>query len=386
MALRFKQDDGSDYPAWEEKKLGEIGLFFRGHSYPPNDVLTNRQGILILRSNNIQDGNLCLDDDLQFVSKECHIDPILKKNDVVICMFNGSKHLVGKSAYYKGNSIYKTTIGAFCSIFRSNNILAQYILHTPKYKECITFLLAGSSINFLKNSDLANLEFALPTSLEEQQKIAQVLSDMDDLIYKTEEIIEKQKKLRQGMMQKIFSQKFRFKQANGNPFPAWTNTDIKSISTHKSSNLSLDSLKNNYGVYNLYGATGLLKKIDFFTEKDDYLAIVKDGSGVGRIFYCEKDSSVLSTMSIIKANNQVHLKYLYYILSNVSFKSCTTGSSIPHIYYKDYSQLKIQLPSLPEQKKIAILLSSLDDQILKTEDELNLLKKLKKSLMQQLFS
>jgi len=202
--LRFKQDDGSDFPDWEEKKLGDIGIFLRGRSYSSDDVLSNRQGILVLRSNNIQDGNLSLEDDLQFVSKECNVDIILKKNDIVICMSNGSKHLVGKSAFYKGNFHYKTTVGAFCSIFRSNNSLVQYILKTNKYKEFLKILLAGSLIYKLKNSDLANLKFDFPTSLEEQQKIATCLSDLDNLIEQTKEKLKKYKELKKSLMQHLF--------------------------------------------------------------------------------------------------------------------------------------------------------------------------------------
>lgn len=143
------------------------------------------------------------------------------------------------------------------------------------------------------------------------------------------------------------------------------------IAFKKSSNISANTLENESGEYNIYGATGVLKQISFFKEDQPYVSIVKDGAGVGRLLYCKANTSVLGTLDIIKNLEGIDLKYLYYLLSNVDFTKYVTGSTIPHIYFKDYSVENIHVPCLDEQIKISAFLYSVDRKI---EIENNLLK------------
>lgn len=120
--LRFAEDDSE----WQEITLKDIGTFYRGHSYSSSNVVN--EGLLVLRSNNIKNDVLDFSEDgLQFVNKDCKKELELQKNDIVICMSNGTRRLVGKSAEYIGNYPNKLTVGAFCSIFRTNNKLAKYL-------------------------------------------------------------------------------------------------------------------------------------------------------------------------------------------------------------------------------------------------------------------
>jgi len=67
---------------------------------------------------------------------------------------------------------------------------------------------------------------------------------------------------------------------------------------------------------------------------------VKDGAGVGKILICEPKTSVLGTLDIIKPKKYVNLYFLYSLLSRIRFTKYTTGSTIPHIYFKDYKKEK----------------------------------------------
>ena len=132
--IRFKDENGNDYPDWEEKMLGGIGRFYRGHSYKTVDV--SSAGLLVLRSNNILNDEITLDTGLQYVTKKCSNNIILENNDIVICMANGSKNLVGKSGvFYKNDEFKDVTVGAFCSIYRSKINLSRYLFQTDKYKK-----------------------------------------------------------------------------------------------------------------------------------------------------------------------------------------------------------------------------------------------------------
>ena len=202
QAIRFKADDGSAFPDWEEKKLGDVGNFYRGHSY--NSTNVKDSGLLVLRSSNIKNDSLILDNDLQFVNKDCSDNISLKTNDIVICMANGSKRLVGKSGIYHGDYNGKLTVGAFCSIFRTDNLLSKYILQTVQYRKYLHILLAGTNINNLKNSELSELTFNLPVSSFEQTKIASFLSSIDNKIEQVDKQLDESKQFKKALLQQMF--------------------------------------------------------------------------------------------------------------------------------------------------------------------------------------
>ena len=201
--IRFKDDNGENYPKWEEKSLSELGDFYRGYSYTSNDTSTT--GLLVLRSNNI-DNNKINYDSLQFVNGMCKEELKLKNKDILICMSNGSKNLVGKSAefIYSKDSYKDITVGAFCSIYRSKNVLSKYLLQTQNYKNYLSILLAGTNINNLKNSDLEKLTFYIPNNIEEQTKIANFLSNIDKIIEEENKKLEDLRLWKKGLLQQMF--------------------------------------------------------------------------------------------------------------------------------------------------------------------------------------
>ncbi|WP_233788944.1 restriction endonuclease subunit S, partial [Chryseobacterium scophthalmum] len=154
----------------------------------------------------------------------------------------------------------------------------------------------------------------------------------------------------------------RFKDDNENKFPDWEESKLEDICEKQSSSISANKIEDNIGDYPIYGATGILKKIDFYEVENDYLSIIKDGAGVGRLLYCIGKSSVLGTLDIIKPKD-INLFFLYLLLSRIDFKKYITGSTIPHIYFKDYKKEKVQIPSLKEQEIIANFFKCLDDKI-----------------------
>ena len=105
------------------------------------------QGLLVVRSSNIQAEKLDLSSDLQFVNIEAPAKIVMRKGDIAICMSNGSKRLVGKSAVYQGDFGGTITVGAFCSIFRSEHVLAPFLFRTSAYNEFLHILLSGTNIN-----------------------------------------------------------------------------------------------------------------------------------------------------------------------------------------------------------------------------------------------
>ncbi len=200
--IRFTHSDGSQYPQWQTKKLGELGSFYRGLTYDKSNV--KEKGNLVLRSGNIQEGKLVLNRDLQFVNEPVHFTQVLQEGDIAICMANGSRNLVGKSGVYDGSYDGTITVGAFCSVYRSKNILTIYLLQSWQYLKYLDMLLAGTNINNLKNSDLGELKFEIPVDREEQKKVADFLSGLDSKIIITREKLEKTKEFKKGILQRMF--------------------------------------------------------------------------------------------------------------------------------------------------------------------------------------
>jgi len=123
-----------------------------------------------------------------------------------------------------------------------------------------------------------------------------------------------------------------------------------------SSNLSLKKIEGEEGEYPVFGAKGLVKKVSFFQQQSEYLSVIKDGAGIGRITCHPAKSSVLATMQYLLPRDGFDIQFLAYFLRRVDFEKYRTGSTIPHIYYKDYKNEPVPLLTLSEQVRIVEIL------------------------------
>ena len=201
---------------WQELRIGDVGRCLRGVSYNPQRDLSDRDTettVRLLRSNNVQQSLLSFDD-VQFVEEvRVSEEQILIPGDVVVCMANGSRALVGKSGLFRGNDEVRHTFGAFMGCFRTDAAKAapgfvRFLFLTKRYLDYISNLLAGSAINNLAPSSIESLRFDMPP-LAEQQAIAEILSDMDSEIDALVARREKAELVKQGMMQELLSGRVR---------------------------------------------------------------------------------------------------------------------------------------------------------------------------------
>ena len=167
---------------------------------------------------------------------------------------------------------------------------------------------------------------------------------------------------------------------------SWKTYRLKELLEKKSSSISINQLEDNSGDYPLYGASGFLKGIDFYEMDCDYISIVKDGSGVGNISFHEKNTSVVNTSQYILPKENVDLSFIYYLLQTINLDKYKTGSTIPHIYFKDYSIEKVNIPELNEQKKIGLLFRNIDIKLETLERKYAFYQNFKKYFMQQIFT
>lgn len=153
------------------------------------------------------------------------------------------------------------------------------------------------------------------------------------------------------------------------------------------SNIAQKDLQENEGKYPIYGASGLIKKVDFYQQELPYIAVVKDGAGIGRTMLLPGHSSVIGTVQYILPIDRetVDLKYLYYAIVHMNLSKYFSGATIPHIYYKDYKKEPLRLPELEKQREIAIVFQRIDELIAKREQQLKGLDELVKSRFVEMF-
>lgn len=138
--------------------------------------------------------------------------------------------------------------------------------------------------------------------------------------------------------------------------PNWTYGTLDDVVAKGSSNISLNKIKENDGDYPVYGAKGFVQNTSFYQQKSVYLAIIKDGAGIGRVSKHPEKSSVLATMQYILPKQGYDIDFVKYFLCHINFEKYRTGSTIPHVYYKDYKAEPFPLIELETQRQIVAVL------------------------------
>lgn len=157
------------------------------------------------------------------------------------------------------------------------------------------------------------------------------------------------------------------------------------ICTKSSSSIAQKDLENCDGVYPIYGASGLIKYVDFYQQENPYIAVVKDGAGVGRVMQLPAKSSVIGTMQYIIPNEGINVHYLAYAMEHMNLAKYYTGATIPHIYFKDYCKESLQAHNLDEQCHIALMLDKIVSLISLRKQQLAKLDELVKARFVEMF-
>ena len=267
-----------------------------------------------------------------------------------------------------------------------------------------------------------NIEFLKPykfniPSLPEQQRIANFLSMVDKKVQaltRKKELLEEYKK---GVMQKIFSQEIRFKKEDGSDYVEWEEKklgQLLDLLTDFEANGSFADVKANVEVVNskdyawYVRATDLennspLNSVKYVTEKSyNFLKKTKLSGGellvskrgeIGKLYYYHPKESINATVApnlyLLKLNKSVLPFYLYNYFKNESgnkkLRRINASSTIGALYKDDVKAIRLFIPSIEEQTKIAAFFSSLDEKIDTVGNQLKLMQKWKKGLLQKMF-
>ena len=127
-----------------------------------------------------------------------------------------------------------------------------------------------------------------------------------------------------------------------------------------SSSIAQKDLQGIDGDYPIYGASGFIKNVDFYQQDKPYIAIVKDGAGIGRTMLLPAYSSVIGTMQYIIPKDSIDIGFLYYAICYMNLGKYYSGATIPHIYFKDYQKERIPVFTRDKQESIVKILRSID--------------------------
>ena len=244
----------------------------------------------------------------------------------------------------------------------------------------------GSTIPHIYFKDYGEQSVTIPSFLE-QQSIANYFKSLDALIQSTTQKVASLMQLKEASLISMFPQggettpRVRFKGFEGK----WKEKPLHQICFKESSSIAMDSLGMPKGEYPLFGASGYIQNIEYYQQEKPYVGIVKDGAGVGRANLYPAKSSLLGTMQYILPKSDIDVGFLGYLINKTNLSIYNTGSTIPHIYFKDYGEQSVTIPSFLEQQHIASYFQNLDSQIRLQEQRIEKLKQIKTACLYQMF-
>lgn len=413
--LRFKADDGSDFPNWEEKTLGEL---CEPLTYGMNAAATKFDGEnRYIRITDIDDEtHAFLSNDVVSPSGELDDKYLVKKGDILLARTGAS---TGKSYLYhpKDGKLFYAGFLIKAHVLPSSDdyfIYSQTL--TDRYGKWVKTTSMRSGQPGINANEYASYSFSVP-SLPEQRKIADLLSAVDDVIAAQEAEVAAWEKRKKGVMQKLFSQEVRFKADDGSDFPDWEERTFADVFIKLRNNtLSRDCLNAESGqARNIHYGDVLVKYgfiVDIQNNQVPFLNSdveckrwdrLKDGDIV--IADTAEDDSVGKAVEVTNIGSEVVYSglhtiacrpresfarnYLGYYMNSDAYhdqlRPYMQGIKVTSVSKGNIALTRMSVPSLPEQREIADCLASLDDVIAKAKGELDAWRELKKGLLQQMF-
>ncbi len=311
---------------------------------------------------------------------------------------------IGKLAFV-GNDMYSNE--AICN-FQKPRVCSDYlyyILSRTDFSQYGKQAVKGYTLN---TASLKSIQISIPP-LPEQKAIAGVLSDVDELIAALDKLITKKQNIKQAAMQNLLTGKIRLPGYGG----TWELLKMSQDATINArigwQGLTTSEYLSQGEYYLVTGTDFQFGKINWstanFVAKERYLQdikiqlsvgdvlLTKDGS-IGKVAYIGAlllPATLNSGVFVIRPKTgKYEPLFFYHIMNSLIFKEFLTklsaGSTISHLYQKDFQTFQFLSPPLPEQKAIAEVLSDMDNEIMALQKRRDKIKLVKKGLMQELLT
>lgn len=397
MAYRttsWKNTDIGTIPSdWSIANLSDICDNYTGLTYSPKSV--SESGTLVLRSSNIKQGRLSFYDNV-FVKMEIPSRAMAHDGDVLVCVRNGSAKLIGKSAKVVGNGM---AFGAFMTVLRAKKCSPEFLLFLWQsfyIQEQIKITL-GATINQITNGDIKNFVVPVPSTIPEQQKIAEILTDIEDLITELERVRDKKIAVKTGAMQELLK-----------PKDGWVSTTLKDVMIFRNGYPFKSDTYDNHGKYKVITIANVqqgkmqlynVNHISLLPSDIQSYQVLKSGDiilsmtgNVGRTCIVVDDNCLLNQrVGKIEPNANIDRLFLYMILQNDKFvkgmMGVAQGGAQANLSLSDIQKYTFYMPTdKAEQTAIAQILSDMDDEISAISDKINKYKQIKSGVAGELLS
>ena len=366
---------------WNTRTLGEIGQCLLGLTYEPQN--TDLDGLLVLRSSNVREGTLQFDDNV-YVNMKVPKRILVCKDDLLICVRNGSRALIGKCALIDHRAI-GMTFGAFMSVFRSpDNRFVFYCFQSDIVKRQIQEHL-GATINQITNQSLGSFRIPFPT-VKERNAITGALSDADGLLLVLEALIAKKRSIKQAAMQRLLTGQTRLQGFSG----TWVTRLLGDI-THIKTGSRNNQDKVDDGKYPFYVRSTNVERINSYTYDGEAILVPGEGDIGGIFHYINGRFDVHQRVyKISRFSSEVCGKFVYYSMV-LNFEVHATQNSVKatvdSLRLPTFKNFPLSLPSdVSEQLAIAAKLSDMDDEITALEHRRYKTRAIKQGMIQQLLT
>lgn len=397
--LRFKDDNGNAYPVWQEYELDEI-LTERNEPHlitkdAPQLSFTIEQGVIYPedKKTNKRDFLMKDKDNKKFLLTEY--------NDIIYNPANLKFGAIHRNALGRG------VVSPIYAIFYTdqNPAFIEGIVTNPKFIKSSLKYLEGTVVKLmtLKPKDFVKMKVWIPC-LEEQQKIADFLSSVDEVIAVSEQEVANLETQKKAVMKRIFSQEVRFKREDGTDFPVWEEKPLGSVvgvydGTHQTPEYVSDGVRfvSVENINDLYGSSKYITQDAFdkqyknnAPQKGDVLMTRIGDIGTAAVVSSDEQLAYYVSLALLKPSSIITGNYLAQEIAGDFFQNelwiRTLHTAYPKkINKEDIGKCLVQIPCLEEQHLIADFLSDFDEAITAAKKELELWKELKKGLLQQMF-
>lgn len=394
--LRFPEFSGD----WEEKGLGELSTKI-GDGIHSTPSYSKNQEFYFINGNNLSDKKIVINKTTKTVDENEYRKYFIELNSqTILISINGT---IGNLGYYNGEKVILGKSSAYINL--KTYIPKEYIYNYLQIRKLKTYFsgeLTGSTIKNLSLATLRNTPIWIP-SLPEQEKIASFLSEVDIKIEKLEKKKELLSQYKKGMMQKLFSQKLRFKDENGNDYPDW---EVKTI--NKIAKISMGFTPNTKdlemwnGEYKWLSIADMKKNTKYINFASKFITdkgiknklILPKGTLImsfkltlGRVGILAENMYTNEAICNFKwTTKNILTEYIYYYLSSINISSFGSRAAMGiTLNTESLNSIVIKLSCLKEQEKIADLLSSIDRKIELVDTELERTKEFKNGLLQKMF-
>lgn len=370
---------------WEESKLLDHVDLVQGLTYTPENVKS--YGTLVLRSSNIQNGKLSLNDNV-YVNAHVPEEKMVQPGDILVCVRNGSSALIGKSCVLP--KLNHTTFGAFMSVLRGDTTgYFAKVFESNIVQEQVRGR-SNATINQITKKDFQSIMVTVPSE-PEQEEIARTLSYFDTYIDDISELIEKKRGIREGALEDLTSGHTRLSGFKGDweiielgkkceitsskrVFEKeWTKSGITFLRTRDIASFHSGEEQND----KLYISEETYKeKIASSGEPKKGDLLVTGVGTIGLPFLIDTDEKIYfkdGNILWIKKNEMLTSEWLYFLfLSKAVQKQIADNSGFTTVgtfTIKNAKKLRVPMPSIPEQKAITSALTSMNDEIRALEAE-----------------